>query len=77
MDTSLFSKYNKALEKRKSDKDSICTLVFEITNVELLDEEIGIEKKVLRFMVSSVKKMKLRNKELERVLQEQGFTIQW
>lgn len=75
MDQDLFKKYTKTLIQRKSQLDDIIIFIKQETGVELLPEEISIKKNKLSFQTSSVKKILLRNKNIEDFLYKKGYIL--
>ena len=75
MNEGLFEKYSKVIKKRQSEKEEIHTLLKEITGIDFKEEEIEINKKIISFHISSVKKTILTQKNIKNKLEEKGYQI--
>ena len=74
MDESLFVKHILQIKKQKNSKEELITHIKEITGIELEEGMIIISKKQITFIVSSVLKQKLHQKNITNILQEKGYT---
>lgn len=75
MNEGLFEKYSKVLQKKKSEKEEIINLLKEITEIIFKEEEIEINKKIISFHISSVKKTILNQKNIKIKLEEKGYSM--
>ncbi len=75
MDKGLFGKYIHHIQKQKSNKEDICIYIKEKTGIELQDKEIQLTKKQITLHISSVLKQKLFQNNIEKFLQEKGYTL--
>jgi hypothetical protein len=77
MDLNLFGKYAAVLVKQKNKKDEIIECIEKETGITFFSEEIVIQKQIISFQTSSVKKMMLRKKSCEEALKEKGYSVKF
>jgi hypothetical protein len=77
MDQGLFGKYQRFITTRENTYKEISLCIEEETGVILTEEELLLDKKKIKFHTSSVKKMILRNKNIEGVLTRKGYSVTW
>lgn len=75
MNEGLFVKYGKVLKQKKSEKEDVINLLKQITGIDFITQEIKIEKKVISFQISSVKKSIIIKKNIQIKLKEKGYSI--
>lgn len=75
MNEGLFTKYVRVLEVKNKKKKEVLKLLQEIVGILFLEEEVEINKKVISFTISSVKKSILLQKNIKLKLQEKGYSI--
>ncbi len=75
MNEGLFTKYVRVLEVKNKQKKEVLKLLQEIVGILFLEEEVEINKKVISFTISSVKKSILLQKNIKLKLQEKGYSI--
>lgn len=76
MEQRLFGKYTKVLLQRKSIVVEIIEYIKKETGVEILEEEIELQKGIITFRVSSVKKQVLHSKKIQEYLQKKKYRAQ-
>ncbi len=77
MDESLFVKHLIQIKKQKNSKEEIINYIKENTGIELSGEMITILKKQISFNVSSVVKQKLHQNNINKVLEEKGYSTRF
>ncbi len=77
MNEGFFEKYSKVIKKRQSEKEEVYKLLKETTGIDFKEEEIEIEinKKIISFNISSVKKTILNQKNIKTKLEDKGYQI--
>jgi lactam utilization protein B len=75
MNEGLFEKYRKVIQKKKNEKQEVIDMLQELTGIEFTEQELQIEKKVISFHVSSVKKSIVLQKNIQSGLKEKGYTL--
>ena len=76
MDEGLFKKYTTQLQKRGASKKNILNLITLETGVTLHEEDIEISKKQVKITTTSTIRQKLFQKNIKKILQEKGYTLQ-
>lgn len=75
MNEGLFEKYSKVIKKRQSEKEEVYKLLKEIVGIDFKEEEIEINKKIISFNISSVKKTIFIQKNIKIKLEEKGYQV--
>ena len=75
MNEGLFKKYTKVLTQKYEEKENVLFLIKEITGIILTIKEVEINKKIISFSISSVKRNILLQKNIQSKLQEKGYQI--
>lgn len=75
MNEGLFEKYSRVIRKRQSEKEEINNFLKEITGIDFKENEIEINKKIISFHISSVKKTIFIQKNIKNKLEEKGYQI--
>lgn len=71
----LFKKYTKVLIQKKNEKEEIILFLFKETGVLFKEEELVIQKYIITFHSSSVKKTLLQKKSIQEFLHTKGYRI--
>ncbi len=77
MDESLFVKHLIQIKKQKNSKEEVINYIKEKTGIDLNDNMITISKKEVIFIVSSVLKQKLHQKNISEVLKDKGYSTRF
>ncbi len=77
MDESLFVKHLIQIKKQKNSKEELLTYIKETTGIELEEGMITVSKKQVMFTISSVLKQKLHQKNINKVLEEKGYSARF
>ncbi len=75
MNEGLFEKYKRVIIQKQSEKKRVIEILKEITGIDFKEDELVIEKKVISFHVSSVKKSIVLQKHIQIKIEENGFKI--
>lgn len=75
MNEGLFEKYRKVLVQKQSEKQEVLILLKEILGIDFKEEEISVQKKLISFHISSVKKNILIQKNIKTKLEEKGYMM--
>ncbi len=75
MNEGLFKKYTKVLTQKYEEKEDVLVLIKEITGIILTTKEVEINKKIISFSISSVKRNILLQRNIQSKLQEKGYQI--
>lgn len=75
MDNSLFKKHLKVFNERNDNKNKLIIFIKNRTKILLKENEIKIEKNIVSFNISSVKKSLLYKNNIKEILKEEGFIL--
>ncbi len=75
MNEGLFEKYKRVIIQKQSEKQRVIEILKEISGIDFKEDELVIEKKVISFHVSSVKKSIVLQKNIQIKIEENGFKI--
>jgi hypothetical protein len=75
MNEGLFEKYKRFIIQKQSEKQRVIEILKEISGIDFKEDELVIEKKVISFHVSSVKKSIVLQKNIQIKIEENGFKI--
>jgi translation initiation factor IF-3 len=75
MDSSLFGKYKKEIEKQKNKKQTIIELIQTTTGVHIEEGDIEIKKTEVSLHLTSNKRSILYRKQIKTILQEHGYSL--
>ncbi len=75
MHEGLFEKYKRVLTQKKNEKEEVISLLQELSNITFSEEELFIEKKIIIFHTSSVKKSIVTQKNIQAKILEKGYSI--
>ncbi len=75
MDNSLFSKYQKVIKEGDDKKQIVIDLIEKISGLKINKEEIVMKKKEVSLFISSAKKSKLHQLEIKKILEKEGYIL--
>jgi hypothetical protein len=75
MDMGLFAKYAIQINTQKSKVSDLLLCIKEITGVEILEDEVSLQKNIVVFTVSSVVRSRLVKKEVKEALSGKGYLV--
>lgn len=75
MDIGLFAKYAVQINIQKSKVSDLLTCIKEVTGIEILEEEVSLQKNIVVFSVSSVVRSRLVKKEVKEALSGKGYLV--
>jgi hypothetical protein len=75
MDLSLFTKYTKAIAKKKEATQELIQFIYEKTGIELSEKEIQISKTKIKFTTTALKKSTLHIHRIGELLKEKGLYL--
>lgn len=77
MEESFFVKYAIQIKKQKNSKEEVICYIKEKTGIELEEGMITVSKKQILFQISSVMQQKLFQKNITKILEENGYTTRF
>jgi uncharacterized protein (DUF486 family) len=76
MEGNLFTKHVLQIHIKKTEKESLITHIQDTCGISLKESEITIDIKKVKFTVSSVVQNKLYKKNIGKILQQKGYTLE-
>jgi hypothetical protein len=75
MDIGLFAKYAVQINTQKSKVSDLLACIKDVSGIEILEDEVSLQKNTVIFTVSSVLRSKLMRKEVIEALTKGGYIV--
>ena len=75
MNEGLFEKYSQVLVQKNIEKKEVLDFLKKISGIDFKENEIVIDNKKISFHTTSVKKSIINQKNINKQLQEKGYSV--